>query len=113
MEGTRAIVRSSDSADYLDVINVSTPTAPVLLNSIAVDAANGIKGISLSGGKVFVANGTLGVKIYDIQNVTTSVQPVLHSSGYTIGAAADVVTDGNYLYVADSAATLSVTKLFN
>lgn len=71
VEGTRAVLHSADSVSYLDVIDVTSLTAPVVLGSVAVDAAGGIKGVAIAGGRAYVANGDLGLKIYSVGSVPT------------------------------------------
>ncbi len=66
VEGNRAIVHSVATASYLDVIDVTTLTAPVVQGSIAVDAAGGVKAIGLLNGRAYVANGVQGLKVFNL-----------------------------------------------
>jgi hypothetical protein len=66
VEGSLAVVHDANSTAYLDVINISSPTNPVVIGSIAVDAGGAVKGVALSGGRAYVADGTSGLRVYDL-----------------------------------------------
>jgi hypothetical protein len=109
VQGALAIVHSADSTAYVDVVDVTTPTSPAIRGSVAVDTAGGIKGLAVDGGRVFVANGAQGMKIYSLANPST---PSLVGNGYTIGAAMDVAVENGMAETADAASTVSVIDLF-
>ncbi len=66
VEGTRVVVRTADTADYLNVVDVSNPANPVLGGSLAMNAAGDTQGLALRGGRAYVASSSTGLKIYDM-----------------------------------------------
>jgi hypothetical protein len=110
VDGTRAVVHDAiNGIAYLDVIDVSAPATPALLGSVASGASGTVKGIALSGGRLYVAGSAEGLKIYDL---ATPSAPRLVGTGYIVGSAMDVTTNGVTASVADSVSTLSIVDLF-
>jgi hypothetical protein len=66
VDGNRAIVHTADSVSYMEIIDVSSLTTPVVLGNVAVDAAGGVKGLALADGHAYVADGVQGLKIYAV-----------------------------------------------
>jgi hypothetical protein len=83
VDGTRAVVHFGNSEAYLGVIDVSAPAAPVVLGSVAVDAAGGILALALSGGRAYVADGPNGLKIYDISQPSLLTEMGETRDGFT------------------------------
>jgi hypothetical protein len=63
------------------------------------------KGVTLVGGRAYVASNTVGLQIYDL---TTPSAPVPLATIPTVGDAIDVRVQGGFVYVADFPATVDV-----
>ena len=109
VDGTRAVLHSADSTAYLDVADVSVPASPVIRGSVAVDAAGGVKGLALAGGRAYLADGAKGLMIYSLANPAA---PTLVGSGYTVGDAQGVIVGATMAQVADATSTISLIDLF-
>jgi hypothetical protein len=109
VNGNRAAVLSNGtSVDYLDVIDVSTPSSPSRVGSTVIGAPGTAKGVDVVGNRVYVAGNAKQLMIYDISVPTL---PVLVTSGYTVASAYDVRVLGGMAYVADSPATIDIVSL--
>jgi hypothetical protein len=108
VSGTRAAIISSDAAhDYLNLVDVSSPTAPVLTGSVVIGPPGTGKGVVLLGTAAYVAANTQGLQIYDAIFAT----PVLRAVVDTVGSAVDLAIEGPLAYVADPPSTVSVIDL--
>ncbi len=83
------------------VVDVSRPTSPVLVSSIAV---TGSRGVYVSGNFAYVADQGSGVRII---NITDPKNPVLASTIATTNAN-NLYVSGRYLYVADQSSGLRI-----
>ena len=90
-------------ASGLQIIDVSTPTAPVLLGNYA--ASNDAIHVELSGTTAYVADLASGLQIID---VSTPAAPVLLGDYDTPDTALWVATSPTEIYVADGAAGLQI-----
>ena len=85
------------------MIDVTDPTAPVIVGSVyTFDYA---RGVFVSGGYVYVANGSGGLQVIDVTDPTA---PIIVGSVNTPGYAYGVTLFGSYAYVADSSSSLEV-----
>jgi hypothetical protein len=95
VEGTRAVVHDAiNGVAYLDSIDVSNLAAPTLLGSVALGASGNVKGLSLSGGRVYVADKVQGLKIYTVQGTPTwqsTVQDDFASKHVSVASAVTAV----------------------
>src|SRR5205814_2315643 len=73
VEGSVAAVLSTNASDFLDVLNVSNPALPVRTASVTLGPVGTAKGVTLVGGRAYVASNTLGLQIYDL---TTPTAPI-------------------------------------
>jgi hypothetical protein len=94
-----------DDDDSLDVFDVSDAAHPRLVGS----APGGGWGIALSGQHAFVANGQLGLVVYDIADAT---KPQRLGQVYA-GSAFDVAIAGDLAYVGDYWEALQVLDISN
>lgn len=97
----------------LEVFNVSvTPTAPQWFADIDLDPGlDGVeghgKGATVYDGLAFIAQGSNGVKAFDLS--TADVPEVFASP--VVGHANDIAVDGDYAYVADSVGILTIVNV--
>jgi len=94
-------VRSSfafiaDGYNGLQVIDVSTPSTPVLVGN--VDTPDRAWGLDVFGDYVYVADGESGLLVV---NITDAHNPEIAGSVDTPSSARGVAVAGNYAYVAD------------
>ncbi|PYO56186.1 MAG: hypothetical protein DMD83_15745, partial [Candidatus Rokuibacteriota bacterium] len=108
VEGSVAAVLSTNASDFLDVLNVSTPALPVHIASVTLGPVGTGKGVTLTGGRAYVASNTLGLQIYDL---TTPSAPIALGTVSTVGDALDVRVQSGFVYVADFPATVDVIDL--
>jgi hypothetical protein len=110
VDGTRAVVHDAiNGIAYLDVIDVGAPATPTLIASVASGASGTVKGLGLAGDRLYVAASAEGLKIYDLASPTA---PRLVGTGFVVGGAMDLATDGVRVAIADSVSTLSIVDLF-
>ncbi|MCF6330430.1 MAG: hypothetical protein L3I99_02630, partial [Sulfurimonas sp.] len=107
-DGTKAFV--ADEGSGLQIIDISDPTAPVIIGS--VDTPGRAYGVTLSadGTKAFVADANSGLQIIDISDPTASV---IIGSVDTPGNAWGVTlsTDGTKAFVADKGSGLQIIDI--
>jgi hypothetical protein len=104
-DGSRvAVFATASGGNVVDILDVSNPAVPEDLGQL--DLVDG-QGVELSGGYAYAADGTEGLKIYDVSGAA----PVFVTSVATAGDAMDVAVDGLEACVADSKATLDVIDL--
>lgn len=84
------------------VVDVSSPTSPALRST---SDGFGAVSVAVVGNRAYVGTSQDGVVIYD---VTDPVVPVLEEQVVVPGMVPAIATDGNYVYAADSAATLDI-----
>src|SRR5262249_34566407 len=109
VDGTRAAALSAASAgDYLDILDITTPTAPRKVGFTLLGPPGTAKGVALVGNTAYVAGNGKRLMIYDI---TTPTALVLKGAGFSVGSAMDVRVQANKAYVADWPATLDVIGL--
>ncbi len=71
VNGTHAALLSTDANyNYLDLIDLSIPTAPVVAGSAVLAAAGTAKGVALDTNKAYVAANSIGLQIYDVSTAT-------------------------------------------
>jgi hypothetical protein len=93
--GTTAFIADGD--DGLYEIDISTPSAPVAVDSnYAHFASCTATGLDIEGSNLFVASGSEGLKIYDVSDINTLV-----GSYNTSGNAYNVFLDDTIAYIAD------------
>ncbi len=108
-EGTLcAAISGNATNDYLDIVSVANPTSPLKLGSVVVGPAGSGGGVDLVNGRAYVAADDDGLKIYSL---LVPAAPLLTGSGFTVGAALDVVVESGYARVADHPATISIVDL--
>jgi hypothetical protein len=89
LDGTRAAVLASDSTTaWLQSWNLSTPTNPVLLGSVAIGPVGTSADVAMARGRAYVAANGHGLQIYDLSG---SGAPVLLDAVATVGDALAVV----------------------
>jgi hypothetical protein len=104
-----AVIVQTSSGDYLQVIDISSPTAPFLLGSPVLLGPTGDNGgIALNNGRAYIAAGQAGLKTYDLSSPES---PVLLSTVKTVGAASTVTIQGHFAYVGDLPATVDAIDL--
>ncbi len=84
-------------------VDVTDPTNPTQLGEMQTDSY--VTEMTLVGTKLYVANWTSGLEIYDVSNpalITEAGWFSKDSSGHAIAQAAAVAVKGNYAYIADS-----------
>jgi len=115
VEGSLAVVLTSlddphTSAGYsaLQVFDVSSPTNPVSRSVTSLGPAGLADGVTLVDGRAYVAASEDGVQVWDLSSPSA---PRLEDSGWIVGAGRSITTRGSLLFVADSAATISVVDL--
>ncbi len=89
------------------ILNPSDPNNPVLSGRYETDY---VYDCQIQGQYLFVANGNLGLKIFDISN---SENPILVSNLSTDGSIARLKIEGNYLYFKDDIAGLKIVDISN
>jgi hypothetical protein len=97
----------SSTADF-KVIDISTPTAPVLKNNY--NTPGNISDVDVFNGYVYAADGTSGLRVIDVSNPSS---PNLKSTYNSPGDAQDVKIIGNYAYVADGTSGLQMVNISN
>jgi len=75
-----------------------------------VIAVDGVQGVAVSGKYAYLANGTDGLRIYDISNPTNLVAIGHTNNG---GSAYSVVLSGNYAYLANGSDGLRIYDVSN
>jgi hypothetical protein len=105
VEGSLVVILSSGASSYLDVVDVSNPALPVRVASVTL---SGALGVTLAGGRAYVAANTGGLSIYDLAIPSS---PVLLPAVATVGDARHVRVQNGFAYVADFPATIDVIDL--
>ena len=109
VEGTRAAVLANDSLNsVLQSWNTTVPSNPVFLGSAIVGPVGTGKGVTMAGGRAYVAASAKGLQSYDLSGVGA---PVLLDSVLTVGGAVGVAVSGLLVFVADLAALLSLVRI--
>ncbi len=93
----------ADGDKGLKVINVATPTAPVLLSALDTDGVT--QDLQLAGHYAYLANGSAGIDIVDVTNPS---EPVVASNLTGLGTVYGVDGDSNLLVVVAGSALVSV-----
>jgi len=101
--GRRAYV--ADYARGVVILDLSTPTTPVLLG--LYDTPGQARGLALDGSFLQVADGTAGVEVLDVANPAA---PVLVQAWDTAGTAYDVAIGAELTLVADGLSGLQVLR---
>lgn len=97
----------ADGAEGLKVVDVSDPTNPILVGSLANSST--AVGIYVSGRYAYMADNNDGLYIIDVIHPT---QPVLVST-YPMNNNSDVKVVGQYAYVTDGSAGIRVLDVSN
>ena len=107
VSGSYAYV-AEGSAGGLRVIDITSPSAPVILGG--VDTPGSARDVAVSGDYAYVADDSSGLQVIDITNPTG---PMIVGSVDTPGHAYGVAVAGNYAYVTDTDAGLQVVDVTN
>ena len=105
-----AVIGKTSTADLLHIVNIATPSNPILEGSATVGAAGSVTGVALANGYAYVAANSENLKIY---NLAMPSNPILDTTITVPGTASDVALDTTYAYVAGFPATLSIIELFS
>ena len=106
VDGHYAYVTSRTTG--LDIIDLSSPAAPVLVGNIDTDGY--AYGVAVAGDYAYVADGNAGLQVIDIRNPAAP----LRVGGFdTDGYAYSVAVAGDYAYFADGSAGLQVIDIRN
>src|SRR5262249_32132939 len=82
VDGTRAAALSAASAgDYLDILDITTPTAPRKVGFTLLGPPGTAKGVALVGNTAYVAGNGKRLMIYDIATPTALV---LKGAGFSV-----------------------------
>ena len=103
--GSRAYVVGT-GVGGLQVIDISNPIAPAVIGSLALNEASNV---TAAGPRVYVADGTFGVRIVN----ATVLPPTIVGSYNSPGFALDVFVSGTTAYVADHTSGLRVVNVTN
>lgn len=104
-----AFVGAGAGVIVLEIVHGATPADPVNINKLAEFATQDeVKGLFYSSGKLYIANGSSGLGIFD---VTDPLNPSKLDSLDTPGYASSVFVAEGYAYVADGEAGLTVINL--
>lgn len=95
-----------DGASGLQIVDVSTPSTPVLIGSI--DTAGEAVDVAVMDHFAFVAEGGTGLQIFDI---STPSAPKLVGSLDTPGNAQEIVVSGHYAFVAAGTSGLQIIDI--
>ncbi len=87
-------------------INTSTPTIPQVVGATALTDA---WRIFLNGNNAYIADGSAGLRIFDVSGNT----PLLLGTYNTSGTAYDAVVSGSYAYVSDGTSGLVIVNISN
>jgi hypothetical protein len=93
----------------LVVLDISQPSAPTVLGQSPV-LPDIVRGVAVSGGYAYVADGDAGLQVIDISNPAA---PVRVAGLDTSDSADGVAVSGGYAYVADWTAGLQVINISN
>lgn len=88
----------ADGASGLQIIDITTPTAPDMDNTGSVDTLDIAYDAAVSGNFCYLADGASGLQVVDI---TDPANPVIITTIPTTGIAYAVAVSGDYAYVAD------------
>jgi hypothetical protein len=105
-------ISNRSTVSGVSAMNVSTPATPALSAFLGANqAASGIAYAPFySGGKVYVAYGTAGLRIIDVSNPSAAT---LMSTTALVGDSRGVVASGNYAYVAAGVSGVHVVDITN
>ena len=92
------------SGSYLQVLDISSPTMPVLLNSIV--GYGSVRDLVLAGDRAYLASNDIGLTIVDI---TVPTLPAVGTCA--LPAARDIVLSGNLAYVCDEMMGVAVVDI--
>jgi len=96
---------------WLEIFDVSTPSAPMLLYRYAVGGGNtAASGVWVVGNLAYVARGDRGLLVLDVTNPTS---PTYHASYDTTGTAMKICVSGDRAYLADGPGGLRVFNVSN
>ncbi|MEB3259110.1 MAG: hypothetical protein VKP63_00605 [Cyanobacteriota bacterium] len=96
------------STSDLKIINISRPSAPVLLSQF--NGTDIISDIDFVNGYVFAADGASGLRVISVGDPSS---PSLKSTYNSPGDSQDVKVVGNYAYVADGTSGLQIVNISN
>ncbi|MFQ5455595.1 MAG: choice-of-anchor D domain-containing protein [Nitrospirota bacterium] len=104
VSGNYAYIADGDSG--LQVIDISSPSSPVLAGSY--DTSGESIGVYVSGNYAYIADGDSGLQVIDISSPSS---PVLTGSYDTSGESIGVYVSGRYAYIADGDSGLQVIDI--
>ena len=98
-----------ENNDYLDLLGLSTPTAPALLGSAIAGLPGAGRAVALGvNNEAYVAGDGTGLQIYDVSGTSPLLLAVVH----TVGNEAAITSDGTQVYLADFPGMINVVNLF-
>ena len=100
--GGYAYVSSSDNSQELQIVNISTPSAPVLAGSYNASGNANANGIAISGTTAYLVRSQGSDKEFLAINVATPSAPTLTGSLDLSDNANEIAISGNYAYIASS-----------
>jgi hypothetical protein len=104
-----AVISGTATGDYLQIIDVTSASAPVVQGTVMVGPSGSVTGVVFgSEGRVYLSAKEEGLKIYDISSPET---PTLEGTVATVGDAEGVALQGDIAYVADFPATIDIINL--
>jgi hypothetical protein len=87
------------------VVDVSDPAAPTEVG--VYDTPGGALGVAVAGDYIYVAGGSVGLRVVDISNPAAPTEAGFYD---TPGYAGDVAVVGDYAYMADGFAGLTILR---
>lgn len=101
--GNYIYITSNDNSQELIIINVTTPALPLQVGSYNASGNTNARGIYVSGNYAYlgrVVNGSTNE--FDVVNITNPALPTLTGTLNLSGDVNEIVTIGNYAYLASS-----------
>lgn len=105
LSGNYVYVSSSDNNQELQIINISTPTAPSLTAVYDANNAQNATGIAVSGNYAYLTRDQGAGTEFLVLNITTPTAPTLTGSLELTANCNEVAVSGNYAYVASESNT--------
>lgn len=105
VSGNYAYVSSTADTQELQIVDISTPSAPTLTGSYNASGNANANGIAISGTTAYLVRTQGADKEFLIINVATPSAPTLTGSLDLSDTANEVAISGNYAYIASSVNT--------
>ena len=101
----------ASASNYVDIINVSVPSAPTLIRRYNLPGGLATPfGVWVVGNLAYVAAGDRGLRVLDVTDPTS---PTTHATYDTTGTAYKIRVAGNRAYLADGAGGLRIFDVTN